>query len=548
MKGLANTFQPQFPFKGLVAAMAQMGFNPRTLFANNEPGVWYDPSDLSTLYQDAAGTTPVTAVEQPVGLMLDKSKGLVPGPELVITPYSGTAVGGFSSTGDSLVRNGGDSRFSLTINSPVVIGRFYKVTFNVSGFSGDTLIVRIGDTGGTFSAVANNGQKSLIISAVGSSSILYFAGVSANIGTATITNISARELPGNHASQPTATSRPVLSARYNLLTKTEQFDDVVWGKTGVTVTPNTATAPDGTLTADQVEVTTANTSAPSIGVSGVTSAGITYKYSVWLRADVPTTVVLQIPNTAFTAYLAQQSAAVGTDWKQFSLTFTGQAGSIWHRGGAVGQIYNIWGADLRVANDGANLPPYQRVNTATDYDTAGFPHYLRFDGVDDWLITNTITPGIDKAQVFAGVRKTSDATRGTLVESYSNISGTGGFGLSAPGSVGGATYRVFSGGSTVIGQDASGFAAPITNVLTGLGDISGDSAILRINGTQAANDTSNQGTGNYLAYPLYIGRRAGTLFPFNGHLYSLIVRFGSNLPAATIEKTERYINTKTRAY
>ena len=39
--------------------------------ANN--GAWFDPSDLSTLYQDAAGTTPVTAVEQPVGKMLDKS-------------------------------------------------------------------------------------------------------------------------------------------------------------------------------------------------------------------------------------------------------------------------------------------------------------------------------------------------------------------------------------------------------------------------------------------------------------------------------------------
>lgn len=45
----------------------------RALFANNEQGAWYDPSDLSTMYQDAAGTTPVTAVEQPVGLVLDKS-------------------------------------------------------------------------------------------------------------------------------------------------------------------------------------------------------------------------------------------------------------------------------------------------------------------------------------------------------------------------------------------------------------------------------------------------------------------------------------------
>lgn len=43
------------------------------LFANGEQGAWYDPSDLSTLFQDSAGTTPVTAHGQPVGLMLDKS-------------------------------------------------------------------------------------------------------------------------------------------------------------------------------------------------------------------------------------------------------------------------------------------------------------------------------------------------------------------------------------------------------------------------------------------------------------------------------------------
>lgn len=36
-------------------------------------GVWYDPSDLSTMFQDSAGTIPVTAPGQPVGLILDKS-------------------------------------------------------------------------------------------------------------------------------------------------------------------------------------------------------------------------------------------------------------------------------------------------------------------------------------------------------------------------------------------------------------------------------------------------------------------------------------------
>jgi len=52
---------------------AAADFSPLSLFSNGEQGAWYDPSDLTTLYQDSAGTTPVTADGDPVGLMLDKS-------------------------------------------------------------------------------------------------------------------------------------------------------------------------------------------------------------------------------------------------------------------------------------------------------------------------------------------------------------------------------------------------------------------------------------------------------------------------------------------
>ena len=57
----------------LIPGIGRRSFNPASLFANSEVGAWYDPSDLSTLFQDAAGTTPVTASGQTVGLHLDKS-------------------------------------------------------------------------------------------------------------------------------------------------------------------------------------------------------------------------------------------------------------------------------------------------------------------------------------------------------------------------------------------------------------------------------------------------------------------------------------------
>ena len=45
----------------------------KKLFANNEQGFFYDPNDLSTMFQDSAGTVPVTDAGQSVGLILDKS-------------------------------------------------------------------------------------------------------------------------------------------------------------------------------------------------------------------------------------------------------------------------------------------------------------------------------------------------------------------------------------------------------------------------------------------------------------------------------------------
>ena len=55
---------------------------------------------------------------------------------------------------------------------------------------------------------------------------------------------------------------------------------------------------------------------------------------------------------------------------------------------------------------------------------------------------------------------------------------------------------------------------------------------------------ADQGTGDYLAYPLYIGRRAGASLPFNGQIYGLIVRFGANLSAATITQTETWLGQR----
>ena len=71
------SFAPSIDAYGKLSEYGKLGaWSPLSLFAASEVGAWYDPSDLTTMFQDSAGTTPVTADGQPLGLILDKSPNL----------------------------------------------------------------------------------------------------------------------------------------------------------------------------------------------------------------------------------------------------------------------------------------------------------------------------------------------------------------------------------------------------------------------------------------------------------------------------------------
>lgn len=152
-------------------------------------------------------------------------------------------------------------------------------------------------------------------------------------------------------------------------------------------------------------------------------------------------------------------------------------------------------------------------------------NYLEFDGSDDFLQTSNIDfTGTDKVSLFAGVRKLSDAASGILAE-LSTSGQAGSFYVSAPHSANSRNYALYSRGSAPHLNAAlapANYLAPISNVISAKASIGGDSQVLRIDGGQVAQSFTDQGVGNYGNYPLYIGRRAGTSIPFNGHIYGLI--------------------------
>jgi hypothetical protein len=566
----------------------------RSLFAANEPGVWFDASDMSTMFQDAAGTTPVTAMEQPVGLWLDKSRGLVLGSELVSNPGpSFTATTGWSiNSGHTLsvvggkirATNGAGGYATASIPFTTVVGTTYRFVYELQN-TGAMRVATSASSGDIVAATIGTGSaQSVHFKATTTTTYINFYVNSGTVGvTADLSYVTIKELPGNHASQSTAASRPVLSARVNLLTRTEEFDNSAWTKDAILAfgsgsTANATTAPDGATTADLIteDLTTA---AHGVRQSVAVTTGVNYTYTVRAKQAVGTrtlTLRSQYTPTGFQGAtfnlstgatsgvgtgITAASTDLGNGWWLCSISFassgTGSgvfyvnitsAGTVSYAGDGASSIY-IWGADLRLTADAtAAIPAYQRVVTATDYDTSGFPHYLRFDGVDDSLSTGSINfTSTDKMTVFAGVTKLSDAVRGAIVELSGDVSAlNGAFLVDGPGLTPASDhYRFVSKGTAVaVASTGAAYPAPTTSVLAATSDISGDSTILRINGTQAASSTADLGTGNYGNYPLYIGRRGGTTLPFNGRLASLVVR-GAATSADQIAATERVIAGRT---
>ena len=189
------------------------------------------------------------------------------------------------------------------------------------------------------------------------------------------------------------------------------------------------------------------------------------------------------------------------------------------------------------------------------YKTDGTYHWMQFDGVDDSLSTAAINfTATDKMSVFAGVRKNSDTTAYAAVCGLSSAPGTtnGAFEINAP--AGGTTFGSYLRGTQTTGYASSGYAAPVTKIFSSIYDISG---ALRVNEVDARLDgvrfTTTQegavdaGTGNFGNHPLYIGQRGGSTLPFNGNIYSLIVR-GASSTTQEITATESWVNGKTGAF
>ena len=572
-------------------------FTPASLFAAGEGGFWLDPSDFSTMFQDSAGTTPVTATGQTVGLILDKSKGLVLGPELVTNGdfSSGFGTGwtdASSGTGSASISGGQASVTSNTSANPgyvvqsitTVVGRSYLLTWQV--VSGASAQVRVG-TSSTGTQNAQITLASIVSSAVFvATATTTFVTLANNnsITTSTYDNISVKELPGNHFLQATAAKRPILgtepsTGRRNLLLQT--------GLTGATSgTPGTAPTGwtllvgggtttvipgGGSLGGDAIRLSAVasrhlyNQSSLSLAASSV------YTFSVQCFVHTATNLVGLVAMNALPAgstvdYLLDgvvvpniTVAPLGPCTVGMRITTSATAGfSNVRIGAGAGGVVT---ADVTFSDPqfelGTTATDYQRVTDQWNVTEAGVTpcYYLQGDGTDDVLNSVAAVPAnaSTSAQQIFGVRTGATLTGAIAFATRSTIASGSSVPSFAPGSMGlrlvnfASSPTMVMSGVDRVQLNLTGVTADTKYVYSLLGDISAPSMVARRNATPDASNTTSLSGGTFTDTTAYIIGDATTAF-FPGRVYQAVMRFGPNLTADQITQTETFVNDKTGAY
>ena len=183
---------------------------------------------------------------------------------------------------------------------------------------------------------------------------------------------------------------PFVTDNRNLLSYTEDFSNAYWSKNNVTITSNSITAPNGTLTADKINETS-GTINPLVTNNTVTyTIDQTYTASVYCKAaernygfidlylnNTDNAILVDLTNGAIVntlgTFVSSSVESVGNGWYRLSVTVLNSSGSSpalsygcknstnWGSyTGTVGYGIYIWGAQLEL---GSSATTYQPIAT-----------------------------------------------------------------------------------------------------------------------------------------------------------------------------------------
>lgn len=260
--------------------------------------------------------------------------------------------------------------------------------------------------------------------------------------------------------------------------------------------------------------------------------------------------------------LKGSSTGVGTAFSPASLFAGGEQGA-WFDPSDITTLFQDDAGTVPVTTDGQTVGMMRdksgnghhalqaTAGSRPTYRTSAGISWLQFDGVDDFLVTNTVALSTtDKVSLFTGVRKLLDTPTGMFVES--SVDGgvnNGTFAMTAPTTSVPGAYSFNLRGTVLISRAASVFTAPITNVTScnyNIGAADFNTEVLpRVNSqVPTLTGAGNAGTGNFSNQPFYIGMRGGATLPFTGNLYGVVVRGAASDPV-TVLNAESFMATKS---
>jgi hypothetical protein len=246
------------------------------------------------------------------------------------------------------------------------------------------------------------------------------------------------DLNFTRATSSTVTNKQgiIEDSSYNYLLRSEEFDNASWGKTNCTVTANTTTAPNGTLTADSFIENNTNAGHELAQTFNSILSGVTYTFSCYFKANSRTQIRLQQSGTGYggtnsvnynliTGVATINSGNIvnygmidsGNGWFRCFMSVTSVAstfgthlidlmsgGFVIYSGDGVSNL-SIWGVQLEI---GTTPRPYLRTTNRLnvpklDYSRSLLKSELLIEPQRTNLIANTINPA-------AGTNTFQDAT------------------------------------------------------------------------------------------------------------------------------------------
>lgn len=271
-------------------------------------------------YFDSAGTTHAS-VDGSVGLVLDAAGSV--GAEVTVggdfaSAAQWSVIAGFTVASGSLSINAGGGAITNNAGAPAVIGKTYKIDFDVPAFTSGQIKAFMGGQGGV-AANAVGHYTSYVTAATTDKPQIY---VTSGGTICQVDNLVVREVTGIHATQSTPGFKPTLRRGIvNLLTWSNDLTNAVWLRAGSPVVTPTSFARTVTSASYIANTTTPAKPATALPYTAATvaSAGSGRYVSIRMQGSYPSRV---------DAVFDLQNGVVAGGYPTVSGTFTSPSASI----------------------------------------------------------------------------------------------------------------------------------------------------------------------------------------------------------------------------